>query len=101
MLVDDSNEDWWKVMWQDEVLGLGGRAQRGWRWDSDNCYSTFPSGFLQWLAQASPGPTLGSCCQFPSPSINFPYPGYSLPRPKATLIERSWSPRSGGPQLWL
>lgn len=45
MLVDDSNEDWWKVLWQGGVQGEEG---------SDSCCSIFPSGFLQWLAQATP-----------------------------------------------
>lgn len=43
MLVDDSNEDWWKVPWQD-----GSGMLRG----SESCDSIFPLGFLQWLAQA-------------------------------------------------
>ncbi|XP_029425313.1 SH3 and cysteine-rich domain-containing protein 2 isoform X3 [Nannospalax galili] len=52
MLVDDSNEDWWKVTWQDGVWGTLGKI-------SDRV-GFFPANFVQ---RVRPGENVWRCCQ--------------------------------------
>lgn len=90
MLVDDSNEDWWKVLWQGGVQGEEG---------SDSCCSIFP---FRLPPVACPGQAqgqpLGLAVSFPPHLSSDPTHPIAFQGQKPCSA-RSWneSPRSGGP----